>query len=150
MKTELNLSPLFRKSIGFDRFNTMFESALQNSDSANQYPHYDIEKMADNAYRISLAIAGFTESDVVITVKGNELRIVGKIADKSDIKHEYIHKGIANRAFDKRFSLADNVEVMSADIKNGLLIIDLERQVPEQEQLRTIEIGGASEESQPH
>ena len=134
-------APLLRSSIGFDRFDQLFDAARQSDGAASPYPPYppyNIEKRDDN-YRISLAVAGFSEADVEITVKEYFLVVEGKT--KAD--HEgltYLHHGIAGRGFERRFQLADNVQVTGAQLENGLLHIELERHTPEHLKPRRIEI----------
>ena len=133
-----DLAPLLRSSIGFDRFDQLFDAARQSDGAASPYPPYNIEKRDDN-YRISLAVAGFSEADVEITVKEYFLVVEGK----TKVDHEgltYLHHGIAGRGFERRFQLADNVQVTGAQLENGLLHIELERHTPEHLKPRRIEI----------
>ena len=138
-----DLSPLYRSTIGFDRLANLFDGVASN-EVGNGYPPYDIERTGENTYRISMAVAGFSQSDLNIEVKENSLTIRG---DRSAEEGEatYLHRGIATRAFERRFQLADHVEVRGADLVNGLLHVDLEREVPEAMKPRTIEIAGRSE-----
>ena len=137
----LDLTPLFRSTVGFDRLNNMFDSLLSNTREVS-YPPYNIEKLSEDEYKITMAIAGFGESDIDITFQENLLTISGG-ADKADesIEKEYLHKGIAMRAFEHKFQLADHIRVVSAHMTNGLLEIGLEREVPEALKPQKIEIG---------
>ncbi len=139
--TGFDFSPLFRSTVGFDRLNRLMESArAPENDSA--YPPYNIEKTDDNHYRITVAVAGFSEDDLDVTVKDNALSISGKIkhAEDGEAKRQFLHRGIAGRAFRLNFALADAVIVHSADLENGLLHVSLERVVPEEAKPRKIEI----------
>ena len=137
-----DLEPLLHSSVGFDRFDQLFDAARQSDGGANPYPPYNIEKL-DDSYRISLAVAGFSEGDVEITVKENVLIVEGKpLTEREDIA--YLHHGIAGRGFERRFQLADNVQVTGAKLENGLLHVDLERHTPEHLKPRRIEIEKAA------
>ncbi|MGI9407370.1 MAG: Hsp20 family protein [Hyphomicrobiaceae bacterium] len=138
-----DLSPLYRSSVGFDRFVSLVDSLTAHDAEANGYPPYNIERVADNEYRISMAVAGFAQDDIDIEVKENALSIKGaKSEDNSD--SQYLHRGLANRAFERRFQLADHVQVKGADLKDGMLAIDLVRELPEAMKPRTIEIGAGT------
>jgi molecular chaperone IbpA len=137
-----DLSPLFRSTIGFDRLTDMLESVAQ-FDNGVTYPPYNIERTSENHYRISLAVAGFAEKDLAVEVKEGVLSVQGKReADKENGQERYLHQGIAGRSFERRFQLAENVEVKGAQLENGLLHVDLERIVPEEKKPRRIVIGG--------
>lgn len=139
-----DLSPLFRSTIGFDRLAQMLDSVAQ-FDPANQaYPPYNIEHSDETHYRITLAVAGFSEKDLNVEVREGVLTVQGKRPDETETAR-YLHQGIAGRSFERRFQLAENVEVLGATLENGLLHIDLERIVPEEQKPRRIEInaGGA-------
>jgi molecular chaperone IbpA len=145
MTTAFSLAPLFRSSVGFDRFNDLFESAARN-ETASSYPPYNVEKLAEDRYRIVIAVAGFKEEEVdlqvekgVLTIDGNK-RNAGQSQEKSNVT--YLHQGIAERAFKLSFRLADHIEVQSAGLANGLLTIDLLRQVPEEAKAKRIPING--------
>lgn len=140
-----DFSPLFRSSIGFDRVSRLLESA-QGSDAVS-YPPYNIEKLGENAYRLTMAVAGFGEGDVDITVQDNALTVKGKAQPEPE-GAQYLHRGIAGRAFERRFQLADHVEVEGARLVNGLLHIELVRRIPEQLKPRKVEIT-ATTYSQP-
>jgi molecular chaperone IbpA len=135
----LDLSPLLRYSVGFDRLDEMFESASRASAQDTSYPPYNILKIGDDAYRITLAVAGFTEDDLEITTKENVLSVRGR-AGESEQDVQYLHRGIARRAFEHRFQLADHVRVTGASLDKGLLDIDLVREIPEAKKPQTIKI----------
>lgn len=142
MATTLSLAPLFRQSVGFDRFNDLFESALR-SEANNAYPPHNVEKHGENEYRIVIAAAGLTEDDINIQVEKGVLTVAG---GKRETEQEvtYLHQGIAQRAFRLSFRLADHIEVQGAALSDGLLSINLLRIVPEEAKPRRIEIGGSS------
>ncbi len=141
--TRLDFSPLFRSTVGFDRVSRLLEAALdENGSAAATYPPYNIEKLSDDAYRIVMAVAGFGEKDIAITVKENTLFVEGRIDDKES-GTRYLHRGIAGRAFERRFDLADHIKVDGATLENGLLVVDLRREIPEALKPRTIEIRSA-------
>ncbi len=138
----LDLSPLFRSTIGFDRVSRLLASAL-NSGDAPSYPPYNIEKVEDDKYRLVFAVAGFGESDLTVTVKENTLLVAGKVeGDDEDVR--FLHRGIAGRAFERRFELADHIHVEAGRLENGLLIIDLKREVPEALKPRNIPIASSA------
>jgi molecular chaperone IbpA len=131
-------SPFHRSSIGFDRLFNLLDEAANVETVA--YPPYNIERLGENAYRITMAVAGFAADEIAIESKGNVLTVTGKKAEKAETKTEFLHQGIAARSFDRRFQLADYVEVKGADLDNGLLHISLERHVPEALKPRQIAI----------
>lgn len=136
-----DLTPLLRSTVGFDEFNRLFESALRGDAGDVAYPPYNIEKVSDDAYRISMAVAGFSESDLDITLQDGVLIITGKAQTEDEDKtRNYLYRGIARRAFERRFRLADTIKVVSAGFENGLLNIELKREVPEHMKPRKIEI----------
>lgn len=135
-----DLTPLFRHSVGFDRLDELFETAFRNGAQENSYPPYNIAKTGDDTYRITLAVAGFGEDDLEIISKENLLTVRGKGAE-TDKDTAYLHRGIAKRAFEHRFQLADYVRVHGADLRNGLLDIDLVRELPERMKPQQIAIG---------
>ena len=138
--SNVSLTPLFRRSIGFDRFNDLFDYAMQ-SDTPN-YPPYNIEKIGDNHYRIVVASAGFAEEELTINLENQLLTILGKPAEENtDSTVEFLHKGIARRAFKLSLRLDEHIEVQHADYENGLLTIDLQRIIPEEKLPRQIPIG---------
>ena len=134
-----DLTPLFRTSVGFDRMSRLMDAALQMEGTAKGYPPYNIAKCDEHEYRITLAVAGFSESDLEITSFENSLTIKGK-SNSEDEGLRYLHRGIAGRAFERRFQLADHVKVRGANLENGLLHIELEREVPEALKPRSIAI----------
>ena len=142
MTTAFSLAPLFRHSVGFDRFNDLFESAARN-ESASSYPPYNVEKHGDDQYRIVVAAAGFQESDLELQVEKGVLTVIGGKREANADSVTYLHQGIAQRAFKLSFRLADHIEVKSAALSNGLLNIDLLRLVPEEAKAKRIPIGGA-------
>lgn len=136
-----DLSPLLRASVGFDRFDRLFDSMSRLDDAQLSYPPYNIEKSGDDAYRITMAVAGFAEGDLDLTATENTLVVTGKQQpEKEGVK--YLHRGIAGRAFERRFELADTIKVVGARLENGLLHIDLAREVPEHKKPRKIVVGG--------
>jgi molecular chaperone IbpA len=139
MSTAFSMAPLFRQSIGFDRFNDLFESALRN-DAGSSYPPYNVEKHADDQYRIVIAAAGFQESDLELQVERGVLTVSGGKREHSEENVTFLHQGIAQRGFKLSFRLADHIEVKSAGLANGLLSIDLLRQVPEEAKAKRIPI----------
>lgn len=144
MSSLISFTPLMRQSVGFDRFNDLFESLLnQGEDRFDSYPPYNIEKQGESGYRITLAVAGFSEADLDITVKEDTLSISGKIqsAENTEAK-QYLHRGIAARAFERTFRLADHIRVEDASLKDGLLNVSLVREVPEEKKPRMIPING--------
>lgn len=144
----IDFSPLFRHSVGFDRMQRLLDAAAQHDSNTTSYPPYNIEQSGENGYRITMAIAGFGEENLDVTVKENTLTIAGKLTDE-DGETTYLHRGIAGRAFERRFDLADHVNVVGADLVNGLLHIDLERQIPDEKKPRKITVGtGAIENKQ--
>jgi molecular chaperone IbpA len=137
MAMNLNLDPFWRSSIGFDRVLDLMDNSLRYQPEDN-YPPYNIVRTGENAYRISLAVAGFKPEQIVVTVHQNTLILTGQESQKGD--QEFLHRGIAARSFERRFSLADFVEVKGASFEDGLLQIDLAREVPEAMKPRRIEV----------
>ena len=139
-----DFAPLYRSSVGFDQIANMMDR-VQSSDGAQaSYPPYNIEKTAEDTYRISIAVAGFSDEDLGIEVKENALIVTARKADEDDSK-TYLHRGIATRAFERRFHLADHVRVTGASHANGMLHIDLEREIPEALKPRRIEIASGKQ-----
>ena len=137
----VDFSPLYRSTVGFDRLFTMLDS-LGQPESAQTYPPYNIERTGADAYRISMAVAGFAEADIKIEAHRNVLTVKGERKEEKEADgSELLYRGIASRAFERRFQLADHVEVVGATLRNGLLHIDLKRNVPEELKPRMIEIG---------
>jgi molecular chaperone IbpA len=139
----IDFTPLYRSSIGFDRLASLLDNALTTDNVSAGYPPYNIEVVDDNRYAISLALAGFEESDLDIKVEKNVLTVRGDKADSDG--HRYLHQGIANRSFERKFNLADYVEVTDAVLKNGLLTISLVKEIPEAMKPRNIAINQASD-----
>lgn len=141
--TTFSLSPLFRQTVGFDRFNDLFESAFRADASAPTYPPYNIERLGEDDYAITMALAGFKESDLEITAEGNQLKVAGRIQEKANEEGKsYLYRGIATRNFERTFSLADHVRVEDASLSDGLLRIQLKREIPEAQKPRMIPIKG--------
>lgn len=139
-----DLAPLYRSTVGFDRLFSLLDQAT-GLESAPTYPPYNIERTGENAYRITVAVAGFAEPELSIEVKENTLTIRGeKQAKQTDKNGEVLYQGIAARAFERRFQLADHVEVKGAALENGLLHVDLVREIPETMKPRNIPIGNGS------
>ncbi len=134
-----DLTPLLRATVGFDRMMNMLDSATRIDESALSYPPYNIEKIGEDDYRIVMAVAGFGEDDLDITVKENSLIIAGK-KDKAVDAATYLHRGIATRGFERRFDLADHIKVTGAKLENGQLYVDLVREIPEAMKPRSIKI----------
>lgn len=136
-----DLTPLLRSTVGFDRFDRLFEAATRGEDSPH-YPPYNIESYEDDRYRVQIAVAGFTESDLDITVQDRTLVVTGKSSQETNdgTETKYLHRGIARRSFERRFDLADTIRVTSAKLENGLLSIDMVREVPEALKPRKIDI----------
>ena len=139
----VDYSPLYRSTVGFDRLFSLLDSMGQ-PESQPSYPPYNIERTGENAYRISMAVAGFGEDDLEIEAKQNTLHVKGEQSEKED-DNEVLFRGIAARNFERRFQLADHVEVRDASLRNGLLHIDLVREIPEAMKPRKISIGAKSE-----
>jgi len=142
----IDLAPYRRSTVGFDRLFDLLETGLR-SEAADGYPPFDIAKDSEDSYRITLAVAGFRPDEIEIVAQQNQLSVTGKKADdKQDA--QFIHRGIATRSFERRFQLADFVEVRSASFQDGLLSITLQRVIPEAMKPRKIEIGGTSRQNQ--
>ncbi|MEO7222492.1 MAG: Hsp20 family protein [Devosia sp.] len=137
-----DFTPFYRSTVGFDRLFSRLDGLV--GQEAKTYPPYNIEKVSDNSYRVSIAVAGFADSDLVIESKENSLTIKGAKAPAEDKSREFLHRGIAERAFELRFQLAEYVEVSGAALENGLLHIELKRDVPESKKARTISINGTA------
>jgi molecular chaperone IbpA len=143
-----DFAPLYRSTVGFDRLFQLLDGGVDGE--ASTYPPYNIERTADNQYRITMAVAGFTKDEIDIQVKEQSLTVKGE--KKSDDKdRQFLHRGIATRAFERRFQLADHVEVTGADLQDGLLHLDLVRNVPERLKPRSVQIGnGAAKQIEAH
>lgn len=137
MRTNFDFSPFRRSTVGFDRLFDLLESGT-SLPQADNYPPFDLVRRSDDEYRITLAVAGFAADEIDITAQQNLLIVTGRKRDEDD--RDYIHRGIANRAFERRFGLADYVQVKNADLKDGLLAIDLVREIPEEMKPRKVAI----------
>ncbi len=137
MRSALDFGNFRRSSVGFDRLFDMLEN---NNFGGENYPPFDLIKLDDNRYRIEVAVAGFGKDDIEITSQQNQLLIRGQKSDENG--NDYVHRGIANRSFERRFALADHIQVRGADLKDGMLAIELVREIPEAMKPRKIEIGG--------
>ena len=140
--TTFDFAPLYRNSVGFDRLASMLSSASRQ-EQGNSYPPYNIRTLGEDHYQITMAVAGFSEEDLDITTEQNRLVVTGERKNEAEKDGEYLHRGIATRAFERRFNLADHVKVVNASLENGLLHIGLERELPEAMKPRTIKIGKA-------
>jgi molecular chaperone IbpA len=141
-----DLSPLFRSTVGFDRMMRLLDAAGRVDESALTYPPYNIEKTGEDSYRVTMAVAGFSQDELNITVQEGVLTVTGKAVKEEEPKQQFLHRGIARRAFERRFELADHIQVRGADLTNGLLHIDLVREVPEAMKPRSIKIGSGKVE----
>jgi molecular chaperone IbpA len=141
----IDFSPLFRSTVGFDRLPDLLDDVMRR-EPADNFPPYDIEKTGENSYRITMAVAGFAPDDITIIAQPNLLVIAGRRQNQEDV--EYLHHGLAMRAFERRFNLDDYMEVKSASMEHGLLSLELAREVPEAMKPRTIQIGGGSRQQQ--
>jgi len=136
-----DLSPLYRSTVGFDRFGSMLDQLLSGDAAVPSYPPYNIEKLGEDSYRITLAVAGFGEADLNVEVKDQGLTVTARKREVAEDKQPaYLYRGIAERGFERRFQLADHMKVTGAKLENGLLHIDLVREVPEALKPRTISI----------
>jgi len=138
-----DLTPLFRSTVGFDRLAAMLDASARLDEQTFSYPPYNIEKLGDDAYRITMAVAGFGPENLEIVAKDRSLVVSGKGSQEAT-GTQYLHRGVAGRAFERRFELADHVQVKGANLNNGLLHIDLVREVPEAMKPRTIAIGASA------
>ena len=143
----VDFSPLYRSTVGFDRLFSLLDSMGQPEQSSPAYPPYNIERRGENEYRISMAVAGFGEDDLEIEAKQHALLVKGNQAKAEENETEMLFRGIAARNFARRFQLADHVEVRNAHLRNGLLHIDLVREIPAAMKARKIAIGGSNEEA---
>ncbi|WP_332701012.1 Hsp20 family protein [Devosia sp.] len=139
----IDFSPFYRSTIGFDRVFNRLDNLV--GQEAKTYPPYNIERTGEDAYRISIAVAGFSNGDIAIETKENSLVVKGaKPVETEDKSREFLHRGIAERAFELRFQLADYVEVQGASLENGLLHLELKRELPESKKPRSIQINGST------
>jgi molecular chaperone IbpA len=148
MRSAFDFAPFRRSTVGFDRLFDMLENSSASL-SQESYPPFDLIKLGDNDYRIELAVAGFKPDEIDITAQQNVLIVSGKKSEESEKRgNDYIYRGIASRSFERRFALADHIEVRGADLKDGLLSIELVREIPEAMKPRKIDIGGEKPEPQ--
>jgi len=139
---KVDLTPLYANTVGFDRFGSLLDAALSTERQTAGYPPYDIELVGENRYAITLAVAGFQESDIDVQVEKGVLSVRGRREDQSK-DSRYLHRGIATRSFERKFNLADHVEVVNAELDKGLLKISLVREIPEAMKPRRIPVGTA-------
>jgi molecular chaperone IbpA len=145
MRSAFDFAPFRRSTVGFDRLFDMLENSTMGGNGEN-YPPFDLIKLGDNQYRIELAVAGFKPQEIDITAQQNVLIVTGRKNDDSQDKGtDYIYRGIANRSFERRFALADHIQVRGADLKDGLLSIELVREIPEAMKPKKINIGSSTE-----
>ena len=142
MRTAFDFSPLYRSSIGFDRVFDLLENASRATTTLDNWPPYDIARTGEDDYRITMAVAGFSQDELSMTQEQNMLVVSGQKSGEDT--GEYLHRGIAGRTFQRRFQLADHVKVTGAGLENGLLTIDLKREIPEEMKPRRIEIGSTT------
>ena len=148
MRSAFDFAPFRRSTVGFDRLFDMLENNTMGGNGEN-YPPFDLIKLGDNQYRIELAVAGFKPDEIDITAQQNVLIVTGKKSDETqDRGSDYIYRGIANRSFERRFALADHIQVRGADLKDGLLSVELVREIPEAMKPKKINIGAGSEQRQ--
>lgn len=140
----VDFSPLYRSTVGFDRLFTMLDSLGQPDNGQQTYPPYNIERTGEDAYRITMAVAGFSDEEIQIEAHRNQLTVTGEKREAPSDVAEVLYRGIAARAFERRFQLADFVEVKGATLKNGLLHIDLKREIPEEMKPRKIAVSAVS------
>ena len=144
MRSAFDFSPFRRSTVGFDRLFDMLENSTFGQTAQENYPPFDLIKSGDNEYRIELAVAGFKPDEIDITSQQNQLTVSGRKKDEEQEKGgDFIYRGIANRSFERRFALADHIQVRGADLKDGLLSINLVREIPEAMKPRKIDIGGS-------
>ena len=149
MHTDFDFAPYYRATVGFDRVFDLLDSVASQA-AGNGYPPYNIEKAGDNAYRIVMAVAGFAEAELNVTQKENELLVTGQTAPNSEDGKQYLYRGIAGRNFERRFQLADHVKVTGAKLANGLLTIELQREIPEEKKPRAIQIEAEAKPALTH
>ncbi|MFK7994222.1 MAG: Hsp20 family protein [Granulosicoccus sp.] len=140
---KIDLAPLYANTVGFDRFGSLLDAALSADRQSAGYPPYDIELVGENKYSITLAVAGFQDSEIDVQVEKGVLTVRGK-KEEAKTDSRYLHRGIATRSFERKFNLADHVEVVSAQLDNGLLKVALLREIPEAMKPRKIPVGNAS------
>ncbi len=139
----IDLTPLYRSSVGYDRFGSLLDAAFQTEKTSAGYPPYNIEALEENNYAITLAVAGFKQSELDIQVENGVLTVRGK-KEPVETNGNFLHQGIATRSFERKFNLADHIEVVNADLQDGLLSISLVKEVPEAMKPKSIAINGNS------
>ncbi|KZX02202.1 heat-shock protein [Pseudoalteromonas luteoviolacea] len=138
----VDLSPLYRSFIGLDHLASLMDSAQRSSEKQSGFPPYNIEALDEDKYQITMAVAGFSEQELSLQSENNTLIVTGEKSDKdAQQERKFIHQGIAERNFERKFQLGDHIKVLGAELENGLLVIDLEREIPEAMKPRKIEIG---------
>ena len=145
MRSAFDFSPFRRSTVGFDRLFDMLENSATSGNTEN-YPPFDLIKVDENKYRIEIAVAGFKRDEIEITAHQNSLIIRGQKSEESG--NDYVHRGIATRSFERRFALADHIQVTGADLRDGMLSLELVREIPEAMKPRKIEIGGTGQQTQ--
>ncbi len=145
----IDYSPFYRATVGFDRVFNLLDSVAGQA-STNGYPPYNIEKSGDNDYRIVMAVAGFAEAELNVTQKENELLVTGQTSAEGQDEKQYLYRGIAGRNFERRFQLADHVKVVGAKLANGLLTIELQREIPEEKKARAIPVVASAQPALTH
>ena len=148
MRSSFDFSPFRRSTVGFDRLFDMIESSAR-TEVSDSWPPFNLERDGDDGYRITLAVAGFRPEEIEVVAQQNQLIVTGRKEEQAGDDDRYLHRGISARAFERRFQLADFIQVRSADFDNGLLSISLEREVPEAMKPRRIEIGSGSAPKRP-
>jgi molecular chaperone IbpA len=144
MRSAFDFAPYRRSTVGFDRLFDMLENSTLGQGQEN-YPPFDLIKLGDNDYRIELAVAGFKPDEIDITAQQNVLLVSGRKKEEAEEGNDYIYRGIATRSFERRFALADHIQVRGADLKDGLLAIELKREIPEAMKPKKINIGGSKQ-----
>ena len=145
----IDYSPFYRATVGFDRVFNLLDSVAGQA-STNGYPPYNIEKSGDNDYRIVMAVAGFAEAELNVNQKEKELRVTGQTSAEGQDEKQYLYRGIAGRNFERRFQLADHVKVVGAKLANGLLTIELQREIPEEKKARAIPVVASAQPALTH
>lgn len=140
-----DLSPLFRSTVGFDHLSRLIDSAFSANENAQAFPPYNIVKSSEDDYEITMAVAGFKQGELNVTVQQNQLTVTGSKSDKEEKNAaDYLYRGIATRSFERKFSLADHVKVVDASLADGLLTLKLKREIPEESKARTITINSGN------
>jgi molecular chaperone IbpA len=145
MRSDFDFAPFYRATVGFDRVFDMLDTMASQANGSPGYPPYNIEKTGDDAYRIVMAVAGFSEAELTITQKEGELLVSGQTQPNGETDREFLYRGIAGRNFERHFQLADHMKVTGARLTNGLLTIDLQRELPEEKRPRAIPIASGGD-----